>query len=201
MPCNGEIIIAVATCHSLTRIEGVLHGDPLDLILFNQTQWELAESEHTSETETEVALFDNVQPTIVKPPLHHYDYHKGNHEYSIVRQFTFSSALQRMSVIVSNPAEGSGHDMTLYCKGSPEMILTLCNPSTVPADYLEHVNAYAKHGYRLIAVAKRKLEMNYVKASKIARNLVESDLDLLGLVVMENRVKPVTRDTIVELNM
>lgn len=30
---------AMATCHSLTRIDGVLNGDPLDLNMFEFTQW------------------------------------------------------------------------------------------------------------------------------------------------------------------
>lgn len=33
MPREGEFVKAIATCHSLTRIDGVLCGDPLDLIL------------------------------------------------------------------------------------------------------------------------------------------------------------------------
>uniref|UniRef100_A0A1I7XCH9 Cation-transporting ATPase n=1 Tax=Heterorhabditis bacteriophora TaxID=37862 RepID=A0A1I7XCH9_HETBA len=180
------------------RIGGVLHGDPLDLILFNQTGWSLEESTDGAQEE-EVALFDNVQPTIIKPPAD-YASLRFSQEYSIVRQFTFSSSLQRMSVIVSNPSDDSAHDMTLYCKGSPEMILSLCDPNSIPADYLTRVNEYAQHGYRLISVAKRKLEMNYVRASKIARNLVENGLELLGLIVMENRVKPVTLGVINQLN-
>jgi len=33
------IIEAMATCHSLTLIEGHLSGDPLDLIMFNSIDW------------------------------------------------------------------------------------------------------------------------------------------------------------------
>jgi hypothetical protein len=29
----------MATCHSLTIIDGVLSGDPLDLIMFDATNW------------------------------------------------------------------------------------------------------------------------------------------------------------------
>ncbi|KAK6032663.1 P-type ATPase, partial [Ostertagia ostertagi] len=198
LPSDGELITAIATCHSLTKIHGELHGDPLDLILFNQTGWTLMESAD-DEADSEVQIFDSIQPTVVKPPAELGD-HPFNKEYSVIRQFTFSSSLQRMSVIVSNPRDDSTHDMTLYCKGSPEMILTLCDPATVPEDYLTQVNLYAQHGYRLISVARRKLEMNYVKASKVPRNMVECDLELLGLVVMENRVKPVTLGVINQLN-
>ena len=44
-------------------------------------------------------------------------------EVGIVRQFPFSSAVARMSVIVR--VLGSDH-MELYCKGAPEKIATLC---------------------------------------------------------------------------
>ena len=36
---KGPLIEAMATCHSLTIIEGQLMGDPLDLIMFNATNW------------------------------------------------------------------------------------------------------------------------------------------------------------------
>lgn len=52
------------------------------------------------------------------------------------------------------------------------MIQSLCRPETVPEDYLEVVNEYAQHGYRLIAVARKSLDMGYAKASKIARGVV-----------------------------
>ncbi|KAI1725903.1 haloacid dehalogenase-like hydrolase domain-containing protein [Ditylenchus destructor] len=90
--------------------------------------------------------------------------------------------------------------MHLYCKGAPEMIASLCLPGTVPSDYQTHVDNYARHGYRLIAVASRELEMNYVKAQKIKRELIECDLTLLGLIVMENRLKPQTVGVIAQLN-
>lgn len=34
-----KIIEAMATCHSLTMIEGHLAGDPLDLIMFHSIDW------------------------------------------------------------------------------------------------------------------------------------------------------------------
>ena len=32
-------MIGMATCHSLTIIDGVLSGDPLELIMFNSLDW------------------------------------------------------------------------------------------------------------------------------------------------------------------
>jgi hypothetical protein len=36
---KGPMMRAMATCHSLTIIEGEIMGDPLDLIMFNATDW------------------------------------------------------------------------------------------------------------------------------------------------------------------
>ncbi len=36
---RGQLMAAMATCHSLTKIEGEINGDPLDLIMFNATNW------------------------------------------------------------------------------------------------------------------------------------------------------------------
>ncbi|CAI2350162.1 unnamed protein product [Caenorhabditis sp. 36 PRJEB53466] len=192
LPFDGDIVKAIATCHSLTRINGVLHGDPLDLILFQKTGWTMEEGEGDIEEETQ--RFDSVQPSIIKPS------DDTSAEYSVVRQFTFSSSLQRMSVIVFDPSEDRPDNMMLYSKGSPEMIHSLCDPATVPHDYLTQVNAYAQHGFRLIAVARRPLDMNFNKASKVKRDAVECHLQMLGLIVMENRVKPVTLGVINQLN-
>ena len=40
-----EVVRSLASCHTLTNIEGKLCGDPLDLILFEATGWNLIEPE------------------------------------------------------------------------------------------------------------------------------------------------------------
>ncbi|CAI4229537.1 unnamed protein product [Auanema sp. JU1783] len=198
LPMKGDLVNAIATCHSLTRINGALNGDPLDLILFQQTGWSLEEPAEISgdEINNEAEIYDAVQPSIIKPPQ---AVGGKPEEYSVIRQFTFSSSLQRMSVIVFNPND-EDHNMTLYCKGSPEMISSLCDPKTVPDNYATIVNHYAQHGFRLIAVARRHLNISYSKAAKIPRNQVECELELLGIVAMENRVKDVTLGVVNQLN-
>lgn len=46
-------------------------------------------------------------------------------DIGIVREFSFTSSLQRMSVITRKLMDTH---FNVYCKGSPEMILTLCKP-------------------------------------------------------------------------
>ena len=36
---QGPLLYAMTTCHSLTRINGELTGDPLDLKMFQATGW------------------------------------------------------------------------------------------------------------------------------------------------------------------
>ena len=36
---KGPLQVAMATCHSLTIIDGVLSGDPLELIMFDAIGW------------------------------------------------------------------------------------------------------------------------------------------------------------------
>ncbi|VDM39206.1 unnamed protein product [Toxocara canis] len=196
MNAYGELIKAISTCHSLTRIQGELCGDPLDLILFKHTGWSLDETVDSGIDET--ARFDIIQPTVVRNVPGHFGF-ECEIELAIIRQFTFSSSLQRMTVIVHNPNEQS-NSMTLYCKGSPEMVASLCRPETIPHNYVNIVSDYAQHGYRLIAVAYRKLEISFAKSQKVKRELVECDLQLLGLVAMENRLKRQTVGVIHQLN-
>ncbi|TKR72576.1 hypothetical protein L596_020001 [Steinernema carpocapsae] len=151
MPSDGELVRAVATCHSLTRIGGELCGDPLDLILFRKTGWSLDETVSDNQVD-ETARFDMLQPTVVKSPATHYG-SESEMELAIIRQFTFSSSLQRMTVIAHNPRE-TGRQMYLYCKGSqkwspPSAALKLSRlitspsstntPSTATASSLSHV--------------------------------------------------------------
>lgn len=39
LPVESPFIAAMATCHSLTFIGGELTGDPLDMVMFEATQW------------------------------------------------------------------------------------------------------------------------------------------------------------------
>lgn len=39
LPPSDRLLAAMATCHSLTIIEGEIAGDPLDVIMFHGTGW------------------------------------------------------------------------------------------------------------------------------------------------------------------
>ena len=58
------------------------------------------------------------------------------YDIGIVRQFPFSSTLQRASVIVK-PYQSGPKVLSVYLKGAPETVAKLCQPSTLPSDFYE----------------------------------------------------------------
>ncbi|KAG1653729.1 putative cation-transporting ATPase 13A3 [Nymphon striatum] len=170
--------------------------------MFEATGWQLEEPQINDSNK-----FDVFTPTVVKscsPTVHdeHQPQNKQMTEVGIIRQFTFSSTLQRMSVVTRSVSAKRFH---LYVKGSPEMIHSLCIPSTVPDNFDEVLKDYALKGYRVIGLAHRVLsKINYTKVQRIERTEIECQLTFLGMLVMENRIKVATKpsiDTLLKANI
>lgn len=191
-PAKSTFLEALATCHSITRIHGSLAGDPLDCKMFEFTKWDLHEP-NQEETEN----YDSFAPTTVRPNTNKSKHDSENpYEIGIIKQFPFSSSLQRMSVVVRVLGMQS---YVLYSKGSPEKIAELSRPETLPKDFQKILTAFTREGYRVIAVATRPVEYSFVKIQKIEREKLENNLEFLGLIVMENRLKPETCSVISRL--
>ncbi|KAG8445117.1 hypothetical protein GDO86_010040 [Hymenochirus boettgeri] len=196
---KSQFIACMATCHSLTKIDGILSGDPLDLKMFEATGWILEEA-----TEEETALHNRIMPTVVRPPKQPITDHKPvasqemelfelptTYEIGIVRQFPFSSAIQRMAVVARVLGEKR---MDAYVKGAPEVIASLCKLETVPPNFPGVLEEYTKQGYRVIALAHRKLEskISWHKVQNISREAIENNMTFLGLIIMQNKLKEET---------
>ncbi|KAF5284129.1 hypothetical protein FQR65_LT00129 [Abscondita terminalis] len=168
LPDNSALFLGMASCHSLTIINDELVGDPLDVKMFDATGCSLEDGYHSR---------------LVR---------RSNCDLEVLRQFPFSSNLQRMSVVV----KGS-NGLTLFCKGSPEMISSLSLHETVPISLSITLLAFTRKGYRVIAIASKNLEGTALEdVEKLERSAVESDLSFVGLVVLENRVKAATSGVI-----
>lgn len=185
----GPLLETMASCHSLTRIEGELSGDPLDLKMFLSTKWEL-----TEEISEDYCKFEMTIPAVVRPSSSTtsstttlLDSDTLPYEIGIIRQFPFSSTLQRMSVIARAL---NGTHFSVYTKGSPEMIETLCRKETLPRDFHKVLLDYTREGYRVIALAWRPLRVAYTGVMRMDRSQAERQLHFLGLLIMENRLKP-----------
>ena len=114
-------------------------------------------------------------------------------EVGIVHQFQFSSTLQRMSVVTRTL---DSQDFLLYCKGSPEMIASLSIPETLPPDFAAILEQYTEQGFRVIAMGQRTLDVSFTKLQRMRREEAEQELEFLGLIVLENRLKPQTKGVI-----
>uniref|UniRef100_A0A668AEB2 Polyamine-transporting ATPase 13A3 n=1 Tax=Myripristis murdjan TaxID=586833 RepID=A0A668AEB2_9TELE len=203
-----QFVACMATCHSLTKIEGELSGDPLDLKMFEATGWILEEA-----TEEETSLHNRIMPTVVRPPkqllppepavapdqdMELYEL-SSTYEIGIVRQFPFSSALQRMSVVARLLGEKR---MDAYLKGAPEMVASLCKKETVPENFAQVLEDYTKQGFRVIALAHRRLEskLTWHKVQNINRDHIETNMEFLGLIIMQNKLKPETPKVLQDLH-
>jgi cation-transporting ATPase 13A2 len=191
LPPNHPLLGCLSTCHGLTQIDGRLVGDPLDQKMFECTGWELQEPQVNDTNK-----FDLLAPTLVSPPASALSDADTPVEIGILRQFPFSSSLQRQSVITKQ-LEHSHH--VLYAKGAPETIAALCDPSTLPIDFEQILARYTARGMRVLALADRQLQLNYVRVQKVSRDEAERDLRLLGLLVMGNLLKPQSRPVLQQL--
>uniref|UniRef100_A0A8C2VVI1 Cation-transporting ATPase n=1 Tax=Chinchilla lanigera TaxID=34839 RepID=A0A8C2VVI1_CHILA len=183
----GPLCAAMASCHSLILLNETIQGDPLDLKMFEATTWEMAVSEDNFHIKGVPAHAMVVKPrkTASQVPV------EG---IAILHQFPFSSALQRMTVIIQE----IGGDRLAFMKGAPERVASFCQPETVPTSFVSELEIYTTQGFRVIALAYKKLEADHHTAA-LTREKVESDLVFLGLLILENRLKEETKPVLEEL--
>ncbi|KAJ3101540.1 hypothetical protein HDU97_001289 [Phlyctochytrium planicorne] len=91
-------------------------------------------------------------------------------------------------------------EFEVFVKGAPEVLKTICNPESLPENYDALLKSYAHHGYRVIACGWRKLEnVAWTKVMRMKREDIERNLEFLGFIVFENKLKPGTAPIVNEL--
>ena len=201
-------IECLACCQGITRVNGKLIGDPIDVEMFESTGWELIEEpEDVNNYDPKITTF--VRPAeekslteklkglegFLKDPNNEEikDKIKDHYELGIIRRFDFSSKLQRMSTLVKNLNQDN---ITCYVKGSPEKIKELCQLKTIPSDFNEQLNNYTSRGYRVLAMGSKVINMDINKAFEVNRTFCEKDLIFLGLLIVQNKLKEATNPTL-----
>ncbi|WAR14557.1 AT133-like protein [Mya arenaria] len=192
---RNNLLIGLATCHSLTIIDGEISGDPMDIVMFKSTKWML------EEPGSDTSKFDNIMPTIVKPVtretfMPEEDLGEAtNFEVGIVHQFPFSNKLKRMSVITRTFGKSN---MDVFCKGAPEVVMKICDNKTVPDDTDEIMMQYAIQGFRVMALAGKPLDpkVTWHQVQRMSRDDAESGLTFLGLLIFQNKLKPQSKPVI-----
>ena len=205
-------IECLACCQGVTRVKDKIIGDPIDVEMFESTGWELIEEpEDTNNYDPRIATY--VRPKEEKSlteklnglggfmqnpnNIQIQELMKDHYELGIVRRFDFSSKLQRMSTLVKNLNQPN---FVCYCKGSPEKIQELCQPKTIPSDFNEQLNNYTSRGYRVLAMGSKIIQMDLNKALEVNRTFCEKDLVFLGLLIVQNKLKLATNDTLMQLS-
>lgn len=173
---DKKLLGCMSSCHSLRLIDDNLVGDPLDVKMFDFTKWNFTEEFGGS----------NV-------PLVYETVGKETFGYKILKEYEFIAALRRMSVLVEK--DGFKH---IFTKGAPEVMLDICDPTTIPSNFEDLLHKYTHGGYRVIACAHKKLTKK-IDIKNIERGDAESDLEFAGFIIFENKLKASTKSTLKEL--
>ena len=204
MPKN--MLHVMATCHSLRLVDGELIGDPLDQKMFEFTGWSFEEAE------TKIGHIDDEEqlafsPSVARPPPGmEYDLddipQEGERqvpvELGVLRSFEFVSQLRRASVLVRQYMDPQ---VSVFVKGAPESVQGICEPSSLPPDFEDLLHYYTHRGFRVIAVAmKRYPSLSWRRIQNMSRQEAESNLDFVGFIIFENKLKESTTAVIDELN-
>ncbi|XP_056419531.1 probable cation-transporting ATPase 13A4 [Hyla sarda] len=186
------LLAAMTCCHSLIILDGKIQGDPMDLKMFESTNWEIDQSCQMDSDEN----MPRTHHLIVKPGIHSNETTVDG--IIILQQFPFSSSLQRMSVI--SQVMGSEEHL-VFMKGAPEMVTNFCTPESVPQNFSNELQLYTLQGFRVIGLAYKKVQCaKDMNTETYTREEVESDLVFLGLLILENRLKPETIPVLREIN-
>ncbi|XP_040477668.1 probable cation-transporting ATPase 13A5 [Ursus maritimus] len=187
----SPLCAAMASCHSLILLNGTIQGDPLDLKMFEGTAWIM------EDCNADYCKFGMSDSNIIIKPGPKASWSPVE-AIAILRQFPFSSSLQRMSVVAQVAGEDHFH---VYMKGAPEMLAMFCKSETVPKDFPQKLRNYTVQGFRVIALAHKDLKMEKLsEVQNLAREKAESELTFLGLLIMENRLKKETKPVLKELS-
>ncbi|GLD97584.1 hypothetical protein PINS_up006274 [Pythium insidiosum] len=147
--------------------------------------------EHTG-NKTECALLQFVRDAGVEYP-------SVRASTEIAHMLTFNSAKKRMSVVVTTSASSC----RIYTKGATEVVLGLCNRvqhadgsltgldagrrSQINRDVIEK---YASQGYRTLCLSYRDVDVAASEISKWSDDDIEQDLTCVGIVGIEDPVRP-----------
>ena len=150
--CQQLLQENLATCHSLTKLNDILIGDPQETAIFEHLGWEFQE---TDEFRCKVL--------------------QGDIEISVLHLYHFSSVTKRMGVVSKKLT-----DLTLHMKGAPEVILPLCKD--VPNSAYTNLLDFSQDGNRVLACAFKPLDFSYSPSTpleEIENNLIFLGLILL----------------------
>ena len=202
---NKNMLYAMSTCHSLRLVDDELIGDPLDLKMFQFTDWSFEEGSQKTLHFVEPGTHQPA-PSVTRPPAGmEYDIEDSQNnenpvptELAVLKSFEFVSNLRRASVVVRQNGDPG---VNVYVKGAPEVMKDICTPTSIPSDFEDLLSFYTHKGYRVIACASKYVSrMSWHQLQALERTEAESRLQLTGFIIFENKLKEITTEIIDELN-
>ena len=105
-----------------------------------------------------------------------------NSSDQLLRTYPFSKQLFAMTSVL----EDAKANKCAYCKGAPEALFELCQLSESDIQhYKQQMNAFADNGYRVLAAAKARLELQELPDFQ-----TEFQFEFIGLVAFEDPIRP-----------
>ena len=208
--CPAEATYVIAGCHSLVALRSGGNNGNNNSSSNNNNNKKRHQAESSNGKEKKGKLVYHGDPVEVAG-IKAIDFHsegdsqvivagKKNSRFrdtrvTIMQRFPFSSALMRMSTIISVKASGKNEQYKVVAKGAPEVIKRFL--VTVPAGYDEAYLEYTRRGARVLAMASRDLEeMPVDQLRKMTRDETEQRLTFCGFSVFECPVKSDSKETV-----
>ncbi|KAJ2838649.1 hypothetical protein FBU31_000867 [Coemansia sp. 'formosensis'] len=175
---NASFRQAMASCHTVTDLNGQLIGNPVDIEQFRASNATIDPAPRYIDAVTTTSGLE-------KCKLH------------VIRRFEFVHARAAMSVVVLDEVTGKIH---VFIKGSFERIKSISRAGSVPRNYDSVCVNLAYEGCYVLAFAHKTLDVTDPEAIKnLSQAELEADCDLLGLLLFRNNLKPDTTAAIAEL--
>lgn len=177
--------LAMATCHAVSKLDGKLFGNPVDVEQFSVSNWNFLPE-----------LVSSAYEGAVVPTQSH-----TQSPVYLVKRNGFIHARSSMSVIVEDPTTKHWH---VFIKGSFEKIKCLVAQHSVPFNFDQVTKHLTREGGYVLGFAHRDLGIPSLQEREgirgWSRDEVESDAQFLGLLVFRNQLKEDTALAISDLH-
>eukprot|EP00981_Chlorochromonas_danica_P013851 scaffold6925_cov248-Ochromonas_danica.AAC.13 len=169
----------MATCHSLSVLgagDQEPSGDPLEVELLRACRWTLR------------TVAQRAGHLVAVAP----DSKTGGGRCYIIKHFEFTPDRLRAATVMKEESTGR---LRYLVKGSPEVIVRMCVPSSVPTNIFKELSSLARKGYRVIAMAYRDCCEEEDRISSMNQDDLEAlgDIQFAGLLYLSSALK---QDTI-----
>ena len=194
---SEEVFEMLATCHGLSKLNGELVGDPLEVRLFETSGCDLSLIASGGGSSAPVTMITNKAT---------------NKSWKIERRFDFSSEKMRSGVVITRADQ---RKRIFQVKGSPEAISKIVKPDTLPSNFPSLLNSFTRQGLRVLAFAYRSigndedivsmadqgpLEVEQFHDSKTLTKTEKPSMIYGGLILLANKLKAETPQTILDLH-